>query len=36
MTLRDYQIDIANQAFKILSDKKIVYISAEVIKNSCN
>jgi hypothetical protein len=30
MTLRQYQVDIANQAFKILSDKKIVYISAEV------
>lgn len=30
--LRDYQIDIANQAFKILTDKKIVYISAQVIK----
>ncbi len=28
--LRDYQIDIANQAFKILTDKKIVYISAQV------
>lgn len=30
MTLRQYQIDIANQAFKILTDKKIVYISAQV------
>jgi hypothetical protein len=30
MKLRDYQVDIANQAFKILPDKKIVYISAEV------
>lgn len=28
--LRSYQIDIANQAFKILTDKKIVYISAQV------
>ena len=28
--LRLYQIDIANQAFKILTDKKIVYISAQV------
>lgn len=28
--LRDYQVNIANQAFKILTDKKIVYISAQV------
>ena len=28
--LRDYQINIANQALKILTDKKIVYISAQV------
>lgn len=28
--LRDYQVSIANQAFKILTDKKIVYISAQV------
>lgn len=28
--LRDYQVSIANQAFKILTDKKIVYISAMV------
>ena len=30
MTLRDYQIDIANQAVGILKINKIVYISAEV------
>lgn len=28
--LRDYQVSIANQAFKILTDKKIVYLSVEV------
>lgn len=28
--LRSYQIDIANQAVKILTDKKIVYLSVEV------
>jgi hypothetical protein len=32
MTLRQYQIDIANQAVGILKINKIVYISAEVIK----
>jgi len=30
MKLRDYQIDIAQQAAKILKEKYIVYISAEV------
>lgn len=30
LKLRDYQIDIAKQALKILTDKKIVYISAQV------
>lgn len=30
LKLRDYQIDIANRALNILTDKKIVYISAEV------
>jgi hypothetical protein len=30
MKLRDYQIDIANQAVEILKINKIVYISAEV------
>ena len=30
MTLRQYQIDIANQALKILTEKRLVYIAAEV------
>lgn len=30
LALRDYQVDIANQAVEILQSKKIVYISAEV------
>jgi hypothetical protein len=30
MTLRQYQVDIAKQAFKILTEKKFVYIAAQV------